>query len=116
MKKPRSTFILLGLLLLALTAVILFRKQYIAPLPFDPGAWADGEQKLRFLMKNSLIAKHKAGELSTREAVDRALGIADEQSDESRYYLMDTWIGVPWYLRVRFNGEGQVTSFSAHPH
>ena len=68
-------------------------------------------------MKESLVAKYQAGELPTREAVDQALGPDDNRTDaaEYRYFHLKNWDENPWYLRIRFDENGKVIDFSAHP-
>jgi hypothetical protein len=65
-------------------------------------------------MKHSLRAKHAAGELMTREAVDEALGPDDEPGDvpDYRYFRLRAPV-VPnrWYVRVNFDENGKVTRF-----
>lgn len=69
-------------------------------------------------MKDSLVAKYEAGELPTRKIVDDLLGPENDYGAGEQYYrrfqLME-WYGNPWYLRVRFDEQGNVIQFSAHP-
>ena len=97
MRKP--PLIIVCVLLMLIAAAGVFWYQRLRPLPFDAQQWASGNQDLRFRMKDSLIAKYKAGEVLTRSDADRLLGPAEDGSDNMRRYLMKQWLS-PWYLRV----------------
>jgi hypothetical protein len=76
-----------------------------------------GDPKIRFRMKDALIAKYAAGQLPTRDEVDRLLGHDDDRADapQHRYFRLMEWYGNPWYLRIRFDERGKVIDFAAHP-
>jgi hypothetical protein len=86
-------------------------------LPFDAVRWAGGSPRLRFRMKDSLVAKYQAGKFPTREIVDQVLGPDDDRSDgpEHRHFDLLEWYGNPWYLRILFDDRGNVVAFSAQP-
>lgn len=111
----RSAAILVFIALLIIASVMAFRSR-TRQIPFDPIALRSGDAKLRFRMKDSLEAKYRAGELPTQEVVDRILGPNDEpmNAPEDRIFSLTEWYGNPWYLRVRFDGQGKVIYFDAH--
>jgi hypothetical protein len=113
-KRSIVTFAVFALVIVA--AVIAFRLK-TRPIPFDSNAWRSGDAKVRFRMKDSLVAKHAAGALPTREVVDRVLGPDDDRADapEYRRFRLMEWYGNPWYLRVRFDEQDNVVQLSAHP-
>src|SRR4051812_34342091 len=62
-------------------------------IPFDPPHWRSGDRVLRYRMKDALRAKFDAGELSTRDGIDAALGPDDDRSvtdAEVRNYSLST--------------------------
>lgn len=87
------------------------------PLEFDSESWRSGDPRIRFRMKDALLAKHAEGKLPTREIVDRLLGPDDYGKNRSdyRYFRMQEWYGNPWYMRIQFDEQGRVLIFSAHP-
>ena len=101
--------------ILVLASVTIFRC-CTGQIPFESAAWRSGDAKLRFRMKDSLEAKYRAGELRTREEVDRVLGPDDdrEKGAGNRNFGLMQWYGNPWYLRVWFDKEGRVIDLSAH--
>ena len=92
-------------------------RRWTRPIPFDMSAWQQGDAKLRFRMKDGLLAKRESGELTTRDAVDAVLGPDDDRSDApgSRYFRLTAWYGAPWYLRITFDETGRVTRFIVAP-
>jgi hypothetical protein len=105
--------ILLVVVLVPISAVVGW-YYYSRPLPFDSARWRSGGPVLRYRMKDALRAKHSAGELATREAVDEALGPDDEPGEtaQDRYFrLRAPGIHGPWYVRVRFDENGKVVRF-----
>jgi hypothetical protein len=89
-----------------------------APLSFDPECWATGGPKVRFRMRDALLAEHTAGRLTKRADVDRLLGPDDNRGGDPnsyRAYLMENWDGNPWHLRVRFHEGGNIIEFAARP-
>ena len=101
----------------AALAIGLWRR--MRPVPFDAAAWRAGDAKLRFRMKDALLAERARGrgELATRHAFDATLGPDDEHGDDPRYrsFRLRTWGGNPWYLRVSFDRDGRVERFIIAP-
>ena len=113
--RKRSIVTLAVITLAIVGSVIAFRLR-TRPIPFDSNTWRSGDAKTRFRMKDSLIAKHAAGEFPTREVVDRILGPDDDRADAPayRYFRLLEWYGNPWYVRIRFDEHGQVIGFAAN--
>jgi hypothetical protein len=113
-KRPAVILVVIALLIATSVTIFRFRTRQI---PFDAAAWRGGDTKLRFRMKDSLEAKYRAGELPTRDIVDGLLGPDDDRIDnpEVRDFSLMEWYGNPWYLRVRFDEQGKVNYFGAHP-
>jgi hypothetical protein len=109
----RRIGILFASLVLLVGAAALGIRELRQPIPFDAATWREADAKLRFRMKDSLLAKRATGELATRDAVDAVLGPDDEHGEEPgyRYFRLKEWYGNPWYLRITFDEAGRVTRF-----
>ena len=114
--RKRSVTTLAAFAVVIVAAMIGFRLM-TRPLPFDSIGWRSGDAKIRFRMKDSLVAKQQSGEIATRDVVDQVLGPDDEPGNDLsyRYFRITEWYGNPWYLRVRFDGQGKVEQFIVAP-
>jgi hypothetical protein len=58
-----------------------------------------------------------AGAFPTQAALDGALGPDDDPGNDPgyRYFRLNEWYGNPWYLRVRFDEQGNVQQFLIAP-
>ena len=113
----KRSLVTLAVVTPAIIASVTRSRLLTRPIPFDGNAWRSGDAKMRFRMKDSLLAKHAAGGLATRADVDSVLGSDDDPTDapEYRYFRLKEWYGNPWYLRVTFDADGQVTRFIVAP-
>ena len=104
----------IAIVVLALIAVAGLLYSRTRPMTFTSAAWKLGDDKLRFRMKDSLLAAHASGAFPDRAALDGALGPDDEPGINDptyRYFRLTGWNGNPWYLRVRFDEQGKVQQF-----
>jgi hypothetical protein len=108
----------IAIAILAVFAVATLLYSRTRPTMFAPAAWKSSDDKLRFRMKDSLLAAHASGAFPDRTAVDGALGPDDEPGVDDpsyRYFRLTEWYGNPWYLRVRFDERGKVLQFIVAP-
>ena len=105
----RFAFFLL-LLVGSIFAFLLKTRQ----IPFDSTSWQGGDPSLRFRMKDSLVSKYEAGDLSTLEAVNRLLDPNGGSRDNYDRIRLSAWDG-PWYLRIDFDEQNNVTHFAVYP-
>jgi hypothetical protein len=87
------------------------------PIAFDSAEWKAGDPKLRFRMKDSLMAAYAAGALRNRATFDALLGPDDEpgRAPEYRYFHLTEWYGNPWYLRARFDEQENMVQLVIAP-